>query len=81
MRQTGLMVSSKSVFAPASTIAISTNCTGGVRPVVSESSTQNSPDFRRPLGYVTELARSTLRLEIASPHIYPRIVRRGRGYR
>src|SRR5215212_1981432 len=56
MRQLGLTVPSKSVLAPASTIAISTNCTGFFRPVVSESSTQNSPDSTRLLAHSIEPA-------------------------
>ncbi len=61
IRQLGLRVLSKSVFVPASTIATSTNCTGGFRPVVSESRTQNPPESRRLLAHATEPARSSLR--------------------
>ena len=51
-------------FASAYTIAISTNSTGGFRPVVSESSTQNVPESRRLLAHATELVRSALRFRV-----------------
>src|SRR5215207_1762130 len=80
MRQTGLTVLSKSTFALASTIAISTNSTGGVKPVVSESSTQNPPDSRRFLAHTPgphhRAGAVPLEVsEIVSPHT-PCIVRR-----
>jgi hypothetical protein len=58
MRQSGLTVPSKSVLPQASTIATSTNCTGGVKLVVSESRTQNS------LESTEEKAREAARVDM-----------------